>query len=344
MRLRADQLSGSLSRQLASLYLVSGDEPLLVDEALAAIRARAAADGITERTSHVVERGFDWDALDADAGNLSLFASGKLIELRLPKGTPGEPGGRRISSWAGAPPDGNLRVILTPALTGRAAQAGWIKAIVADAVWVETREPKGAELLRWLGKRLAAEGLDCDQAGLELLAARVEGNLLAAAQEVAKLALLFPRGTALDAAQLQESVGDGARFDVFQLADAALAGDAPRALRVLGGLEREGIAATLVLWSLVREIMTLVDIASRMAGGTSMDQALRAAGVWQSREAVYQRALRRLRPGAARRLVRQAALADRVVKGARPGLPWNALRELALALASGTGPGAELAA
>lgn len=344
MRLRADQLSGSLSRQLASLYLVSGDEPLLVDEALAAIRTRAAADGISERASHVVERGFDWDALDADAGNLSLFASGKLIELRLPKGTPGEPGARRITGWASAPAEGNLRVIITPALTGRAAQAAWVKAVVKDAVWVETREPRGPELLRWLERRLAAEGLGCDQAGLELLAARVEGNLLAAAQEVAKLALLFPQGTALDAGQLAEAVGDGARFDVFQLADAALAGDAARALRVLGGLEREGIAATLVLWSLVREIMTLVDIASRMAGGSSPGQALRAAGVWQSREGLYQRALKRLRPGAARRLVRQAALADRIVKGARPGLPWNALRELALSLAGADEAGAELAA
>jgi len=344
MRLRADQLSASLARQLASLYLVSGDEPLLVDEAMAQIRTRASADGITERTSHVVERGFDWDALEADAGNLSLFASGKLIELRLPKGTPGEPGSRRIAGWAGAAADGNVRVILTPALTGRAAQAAWVKAIVSDAIWVETREPKGAELLRWLGRRLAAEGLSCDQPGLELLAARVEGNLLAAAQEVAKLALLFPQGTALDPAQLGEAVGDGARFDVFQLADATLAGDAARALRILSGLEREGIAATLVLWSLVREIMTLVDIASRMAGGSSTGQALRAAGVWQSREALYQRMLKRLKPGDARRLVHQAALADRVVKGARPGLPWNALRELVLALAGSPGIGAELAA
>jgi len=332
MRLRAEQLPASLSRKLAPLYLLSGDEPLLLDEALALIRAAALKADLGEREVHIVERGFDWQALAGGLGNLSLFAAGKLIELRLPTAAPGDKGSRQLVAWSKEPPAGNVLVVITPALRGRLAQAAWVKALDSAAVRVDLPAPSGRALLGWLAARLRDEGVSCNDEALEVLAARVEGNLQAAAQEVRKLGLLATAGEALDAQAMRAAVSDGTRFDVFQLADAALAAQTARAVQILAGLEREGIAATLVLWSLVREIMTLLDASSRMAAGSAAGQALRAAGVWQSRSTSYERTLRRLRPGEAAWLVRLAARADQIVKGAHPGQPWNALRELVLAL------------
>lgn len=345
MRLTAAQLPARLSRPLAPLYLLSGDEPLLVDEALSALRARAGKDGITERVGHIAERSFDWTQLRAGLDNLSLFASGQLVELRLPTGAPGNAGSAQLVDWSQSPPPDTVLVVITPTLNRRAQQAAWVKAIEKSGVLVELKAPQGRELLRWLAARLARHELRADEAALELLAARIEGNLLAAAQAVDQLALLSGPGSLLDPAAVRAAVSDDARFDVFQLADAALAGHAPRALRVLAGLEREGIAPTLVLWSLVREIMMLADVGARIGAGVPPAQALRAAGAWQSRSALLEGALRRLSPARVRQLLTLGAQADRVVKGARPGLPWNALRELVLVMtAADGGHAAELAA
>lgn len=328
--------------RLASVYLVSGDEPLLVNEVTDAIRAAAASSGCDERESHVVERSFSWDAVTASLRNLSLFSTGKLVEIRLPTPTPGDEGSRALRELAGREPDGNIVVIVTPVLTRKAAGSAWAGALAAAGVWVETRAPELPELPQWIARRFRAIGLGCDAEGLDLLADRVEGNLLAAQQEIDKLALLHPPGTALDAAQIRAAVADGARFDVFQLGDAALAGDVERAVRVLGGLREEGTAAALVLWSLVRETLVLVDAGVRASRDGSAARGVQGAGVWPSRSDLYIRALRNHKPGALRRLLRMAGRAEQIVKGARPGEPWNALLELTLALAGRPLRGAEL--
>ena len=350
MKLKPEQLREQLlgqpaatpPRPLAPVYLVSGDEPLLVNEVVDALRAAALSRGCEERDSHVVERGFSWEAVSTSLRNLSLFSTGKLVEIRLPTPTPGDEGSRQMRQLASRPADGNTLVIVTPALTRKIAESAWASALAAAGVWVETRVPRLAELPAWIGQRFRVAGLSCEPEGLELLAGRVEGNLLAAQQEIDKLALLHPTGTALTTAQIRAAVADGARFDVFQLGDAALAGDVERAVRVLGGLRGEGTAAPLVLWSLVREALVLVDAGVRASREGSPLKAVQGAGVWPSRTELYLRALRNHKPGGLRRLLRMAGRADQIVKGARPGEPWNALLELTLALAGHPLRGAEL--
>jgi DNA polymerase-3 subunit delta len=315
---------------------LSGDEPLLVDEALDAIRRAARQAGFAGSDRYVADRGFDWDQLRGSLDNLSLFANSQLVELRLPGGKPGDAGAKQLVALAADPPPDKIVVIMTPALAGNAAKAKWVRSLADAGVWVPLRSPDAAELPDWLAGRLRAAGLRCEPEAVALLAERVEGNLLAAKQEIDKLSLLAS-GDLVSVDAVRAAVADGARYDVFQLADAALAGDGARAARILRHLEQEGVAATLVLWSLVRELTVLHSVAYQARAGESLGRALAAAGVWRSRMSLVERAARRLGAQGARGLLRQAAIADRIVKGARRGLPWNALLELTLGLAGVAG-------
>jgi DNA polymerase-3 subunit delta len=346
MQLRAEQLGAHLSAppggRLSPCYLFSGDELLLVHEALDALRTAALKQGCDERDSFIVERGFDWSALTASLGMSSLFSAGKFVVLRLPTGAPGDEGARTLRALADRPADGNVLVVLTPAISRKAATLAWVKALAEGGVWVEFRQLPLTELPRWIVRRLKSAGLGCEGEAAELLAARVEGNLLAAQQEIDKLALVHPAGTQLSVAQVQAAVADGARFDVFQLGDTALAGDNPRAVRILNGLREEGVAAPLVLWALVREVLVLVEAGMRAGRDLPLEQAIQATGVWQSRVSLYARALRGRKPSSLRRLLRMAGEADQIVKGVRRGEAWNALLELTLALGGAPLPAAEL--
>lgn len=346
MQLRAEQLGAHLSAppggSLPGCYLFSGDEPLLVNEAHDALRAAALRQGCDERESLIVERGFDWSALTASLGMPSLFSAGKFVVLRLPTGAPGEEGARTLRALAARPADGNVLLVLTPTLNRKTAESAWVGALQKGGVWVEFRPPSLAELPRWIARRLKSAGLACEDEAAELLAARVEGNLLAAQQEIDKLALVYPAGTQLSVAQVQAAVADGARFDVFQLGDTALAGDVPRAIRILNGLREEGVAAPLVLWALVREVLVLVEAGMRAGRDLPLEQAIQATGAWKSRVSLYARALRGRKPSSLRRLLRMAGEADQIVKGARRGEAWNALLELTLALGGEPLPAAEL--
>lgn len=336
MKLPLERLSAHLERGVDPLYVLSGDEPLLAEEALLAIREAAARSGYDARELHVAERGFDWDAFAAGLQNFSLFASRRLVELRLPAGKPGDSGARFLAQLAAAPDAGNVIVIVLPALDSATAKSKWAMSLAQAAVWVELRAPQPEQLLGWLATRARRAGVDLDEEAREALAARVEGNLLAAKQEIDKLALLRPDGK-VGAAEIRDAVADGARFDVFQLSDAALAGDAPRALRVLQGLQREGVAEVLVLWSLVRDILPLAHIVMRAAAGVHIDRLLEEAHLWRSRRELFRRAARGRTPAEALRLVAAAARTDQILKGARRGVAWNALTELTLELAR-TGP------
>lgn len=333
---------GRPGADLAPTCLVSGDEVLLVNEIVDAIRHAAVAGGRTERESHVVERSFSWDRVVASLAGLSLFSTGKLVEIRLGSATPGDEGSRYLRQLAARPDDGNVVVVITPALTRKIAESAWARALADSGIWVETRPPSARDLPRWIASRFRRAGLSCPPEGLDLLAARTEGNLLAAQQEIDKLALLHPPGTSLTTAQVLAAVADGARYDVFQLGDAVLSGDAARAVRMLAGLRDEGTAAPLVLWSLVREALVLVDAGMRAGRDGSAQRALQGLGVWQSRIDLYLRALARHGPGALRRLLKMAGRADQIVKGARPGDAWNAVLEFTLALAGRPLHGGEL--
>ncbi|MEZ5562529.1 MAG: DNA polymerase III subunit delta [Gammaproteobacteria bacterium] len=346
MQLRAEQLGAHLSApqggSLSACYLFSGDEPLLLNEGLDALRAAALRQGCDERESFTAERGFDWTALLASLSAGSLFSTGKLIVLRLPTAAPGDEGSRALRELAARPADGNVVVVVTPALNRKTADSAWASALHKAGTWVDFRAPSPTELPRWIARRLKSAKLSCEDEAAELLAARVEGNLLAAQQEIDKLGLLYPAGTQLSVAQVQAAVADGARFDIFQLGDAALAGDTSRAVRILNGLREEGVAAPLVLWALVREVSVLVEAGMRAGRGLSLEQAVQASGVWKSRVGLYARALRGRKPSSLRRLPGMARTADQVVKGARRGEAWNALLELTLALTGEPLPAAEL--
>ena len=342
MKLASERLATHLAKGLGPLYVLAGDEPLLVDEALEPIRDKARRDGCGEREAHIAERSFDWDGFGVGLQNRSQFASRRLVELRLPTGKPGESGGRFLTALAAKPDTGNVIVILTPALDFRTAGSKWATALAQAAVWVELKTPRREQLPAWLRQRLQKAGLDADEESLDVLASRVEGNLLAAKQEIDKLVLLTPDGK-VTAEAMRESVADGARFDIFQLSDAALGGDVGRTVRVLQGLEREGEAEVLVLWTLVRETLSLADVVVRVHQGHSMDQALNDAGVWRNRQELFRRAAKGRSLKDIGRLVRSAARADQVVKGWRPGQPWNALLEVSLELSGARAPLAETA-
>jgi DNA polymerase-3 subunit delta len=332
MKLTLDKLAAHLGRGTGPLYVIAGDEPLLMDEALGLIRDAVRRAGCGEREIHVAERGFNWDAFAAGLQNLSLFASRRFVELRLPTGKPGDAGARYLTTLADQPDSGNLVVIVLPGLDSATTRSKWATALAGAAVWVEVRSPRREQLPEWLRRRVGRAGLTIDDEALDLLAARVEGNLLAAQQEIDKLALLLPDGR-VTAGAIRDSVADGARFDVFQLSDAALSGDAGRAVRILHGLQREGAAEVLVLWSLARDIISLADIVLRVAQGHTVEQALADSGAWRSRHDLFRQAARARSVTEVSRLVAGAARADQILKGARDGQSWNALLEVVLGLA-----------
>lgn len=334
MKLNPQQLETHVGNGLAPVYLVSGDEPLLVDEVLATLRAAAVEQGYTERERHIAERLFDWSELAAGLQNMSLFAERRLVELRLPTGKPGDKGSRFLVAAAGDPTPDTVIIVITPALDSRTAKSKWVSSLTRGGAWVPLRAPDVDALPAWLTARLAAAGLQADRDALHLLASQVEGNLLAAKQEIDKLVLLATDGR-VTVDTVRTSVADGARFDVFQLGDAALAGNAARAARILYSLEKEGIAAPLVLWSLVREITTVADVLLRVSSGQSAGQALATARVWQKRQPLIGRAMRGRDARFARGLIASASRTDRIVKGSLQGRPWNALLELTMMLAGG---------
>jgi DNA polymerase III subunit delta len=333
VKLSGDNLAPALARQLAPIYLVSGDEPLLLDEAADAIRARARSAGFTERQLHVVERGFDWDALLADSKELSLFAQRKIIELRLPTAAPGESGGEAIIELASAGSPDNLVLIITCKLDGRTQNSRWVTTIEQRGVVVQVWPIERARLGGWIRERLARHQLQADNAAVTMLAERVEGNLLAAHQEIEKLALLLPAG-ALRAEQVLESVVDSARFDVLQLGEAAMRGQGARALRILEGLRAEAVDATLALWAVNKDLQWIARAQHLMQRGQSADAALNTIFVWKPRQAAMKQALARLSRTRVSKLLLAAERVDRAIKGVLAATdPWVELEALVAGMA-----------
>jgi DNA polymerase-3 subunit delta len=332
VKLTPDNIAAQLKKQLAPVYFVSGDEPLIVGETIDAIRLEARRQGYEERESYAADARFDWDALSSGLDNLSLFSSRKIVEVRLTTGKPGRQGAAAIVELVSNPPPDTLFVFSSPKIDKRTAGTKWAQSLQSNGVWVEVRPLPPERLPAWLGQRMRIAGLECDNEALEILAARTEGNLLAAQQEISKLELLAD-GQHITAEFVRDSVADGARFDVFQLADAAVGQDAARALRMLYGLRKEGVAAALCLWALAREANALVNLWARIDQGMPLSRAMNETRIWSSRQGLYTAALRKHNEASIRRLLAGAGIADKTVKGARQGLPWNALLELVLLMA-----------
>ncbi len=326
MRLNADQLPAALVRSVAGIYLVSGDEPLLVGESADLIRAAARTAGYADRSVFFIDRSFAWDELRHASQSLSLFAERRLFELRMPSGKP-DKGAQQLTDLALQPPPDVVCLIVTDKLDKKAADAPWVKAVEKQGVWVPVRPVETAALPGWLRARARQLAVEIEPAAAQLIADRVEGNLLAAKQELEKLSLLT-NGKPISADLVLRSVGDSARYDVFQLAEAAAAGDAARALRVLLGLKSEGAEPPLILWALVRELRGLWQARER----SRLRSTVRGSG-WNLAATPSSRALSRLKDMPLERLLALASHTDRLIKGLAKGDAWSALTGLTGGLA-----------
>jgi len=326
LRLSADQLPAALDRGLAPVYLISGDEPLLVGEAADGIRAAARRAGYADRSVFFVERGFAWDELRQASQSLSLFAEKRLLELRMPSGKP-DKGAPLLAELAERPPPDVVCLVLTDKLDQRTSETPWVRAFERHGVWVPIRAVDTAALPGWLRARARQLAVEIEPAAVQLIVDRTEGNLLAAQQELEKLSLLAD-GAPISADLVLRSVGNSARYDVFQLAQAAAAGDAARALRVLLGLKSEGAEPTLILWALVRELRGLWQARER----GRLRSRVPGSG-WNLAAPPAPAALARLGRLPLASLLEQASHTDRIIKGLAPGDEWSALLGLTGGLA-----------
>lgn len=342
MQLRAEGLNAHLSKGLARIYTVHGDEPLLAQEAADQIRAAAKAQCFGERQIFTVAGAyFDWAPVLAAAQAMSLFAERQFIEIRIPGGKPGKDGSEALQRYAEAAPDDVLTLVTLPRLDKTQLSSAWFTALDGNGVSIRVEPVERRLLPAWLAQRLKAQGQSVPegedgQKALAFFADRVEGNLLAAHQELQKLALLHPKGE-LSLADIEAAVLDVARFDVFKLSEAVLSGAVPRILRMLDGLEAEGEAAVLVHWNLAEDARALARVRAAMDAGRPLPMAMREARVWGAKERLIERIAPRLDSAQAGALVQAAQICDGLVKGLRhpdwPSDPWAALRRLALMLA-----------
>jgi len=330
MQINTDQLARQLERGLAPLYLVSGDEPLQVEESGDAIRRRAEAGGCSERSVFTVEPGFDWDGLRTATQSLSLFAERRLIELRLPTGRPGEAGAALLSELAGNASADIVLLVITGKLDKTQRESSWVQAIETAGTHVVIWPLDAQKLPAWLTQRFAARGLKPEAGVVDLLAWHLEGNMLAAAQEVDKLAMLCLNGRVAHA-DVEESLADSARFSVYQLVDAALAGEVVAARRILASLRTEGTEPILMLWALARELRTLAQMGQELARGKPESSVL--ARAWAQRRTLVGKALRRHPAPVWLDFVRRSAQLDRILKGRETGDVWLELERLLLAVA-----------
>ena len=328
-----------LQRGLAPLYVLHGDETLLVEEAADAIRAAARAGGHAERSVFVVAGArFDWSEVLAAGGSLSLFADRQIVEIRVPSGKPGKEGSTALQQIAAAAKasEGVLTIVLLPRLDKATRNGAWFEALASAGVTVQIDTIERPALPQWIAQRLSAQNQrvvpgDDGLRTLQFFADRVEGNLLAAHQEIQKLALLYPAGE-LAREQVEAAVLHVARYDVFKLSDAVLGGQVHRVLRMLEGLQAEGEAAVLVHWALADDIRALKRVTDSLAAGKPMPVALRESRIWGTKERHFERLAPRMSPAVVARLLRSAHLVDGIVKGLSvpewPGDAWLALQRL----------------
>jgi DNA polymerase-3 subunit delta len=327
MRISTEDLPQHLKRGLGSLYVIHGDALLLAIEAADAIRTAAREAGYTERETIIVEQYFKWGELRNCAQSMSLFSSRKVIDLRIPSGKPGVEGAQALQDHCENLDPDTLTLISLPKLEGTAFKSKWFAALEQHGTIISADEVALSALPAWIAGRLKRQGQSTDADTLKFIADKVEGNLLAAYQEIQKLALLFPEGV-LTFDQVKDSVMDVARYDVFKLSEAMLAGDAERYARILDGLRAEGTATVLILWFIAEDIRALAKVARAMQQSGNLAGALRDARVWGAKQKLIERAIRRFTPTFAERALRQAALIDRLIKGLRQGDVWDELLQL----------------
>jgi DNA polymerase-3 subunit delta len=334
LKINANQLSSYLQKKLAPCYLVTGDEHLLVAEALDSIREAAREQGFTSRDLHVATTGFDWAQLRDSSANLSLFAEQRIVELRLPTGKPGRTGGQAIVDLVEQTGPDLMLIVSGPKLDRSTQSSKWVKTLDAKGVNLPIWPVELRDLPGWIAARMRQAGLQPDRGAVALIADRVEGNLLAAGQEIEKLRLLLGEGK-VSADDVTSAVANSSRFDVFKLVDAALTGDARRALKILSGLRAEGVEPVIVVWSLTREIRTLAGLTDAIAQGSDLAGGMQKAGVWRNRQALVRSCIGRHQHGDFHQLLKLANQADQAAKGQSRADPWQLATDIVLGISLG---------
>jgi DNA polymerase-3 subunit delta len=329
VQIKPEQLGARLKQGLAPIYFISGDEPLLVQEASDAIRAAARQAGCSEREVHHVESGFDWQGFLQSGDAMSLFADRKLIELRLPTGKPGDAGSKALQAYADRPSEDNILLIISGKVEANSRKSKWYKALDQAGAMVTIWPMDQRQLPGWAMRRMKDKGLQPSQEAVALLVERVEGNLLACAQEIEKLLLVHGPGK-IELEHIIESVADSSRFDIYKLVDGALQGDAVRTTRIVNGLRGEGIEPVLVLWALSREIRAMSGMAFEMSQGTRGEQVLAKHRVWEKRKPLVRAGLKRHSLAQWQAMLDRCAEIDAMIKGVRAGNVWDEFLELSL--------------
>ena len=327
MKLSAEDLPRHLSNGLQPLYVIHGAAMLLAIEAADAIRHAARQNDFSEREVLIAESGFKWSELRNSAQSLSLFSARKVLDLRIHTGKPGVEGAQALQDYCQQLNSDTITLISLPRLDGSTIKSKWFSTLAEHAVVVTADEIALHDLPAWIASRLKRQDQSADADTLAFLAQRVEGNLLAAFQEIQKLALLYPTGH-LSFEQVKDAVMDVARYDVFKLSEAMLAGDAARYAHILEGLRAEGTATVLILWALAEDIRTLAKVSRAVQQSGNLGGAMREARVWGVRQKLVEKAVRRFSPVFAERALRQAAQIDKLVKGLRSGDVWDELMQL----------------
>ncbi len=328
MPAKADQLPAILERGIAPIYLISGDEPLLSLECCDLIRSKALAEGYADRQVFDAET-LSWDQIVSETQAMSLFSEKRVLEIRIKNGKVGTEGSKVLTEICENPPEDMLILVDSGKLDRNQLRAKWVKSIDSAGVHVHIWPIKPKELPYWLSGRLSQAGIKANRQAVSVLAERVEGNLLAAKQEIEKLKLLLETDE-VDAPAMSAAVADSARYDVFTLLDRILSGEADEVTRTLKGLREEGSDTLSILWAICRELRILIQVSEGLQSGQSMDTACQKAGVWKNRQPLVRAALQRLKPGRLNLLLRQARLVDQLSKGAKDGDPWLEMENLVL--------------
>jgi DNA polymerase III subunit delta len=332
MRLYPEKLAAALQQSLLPVYLVSGDEPLLLQECCDLIRQQARAQGCTDR--ELLDAGsssFNWHDILHSATSMSLFAERKLIELRLPSGKPGAEGSKALCEYLDICSGEDVLLIISGKIDKQSTNSKWYKALDKAGATIQIWPVDARNLPRWLQQRVQSAGMGIDPDALQLLCERVEGNLLAAVQEVEKLKLLA-QDSQITAQTVTAAVSDNARYNLFDMADNALKGDASAGLRMLHGLRAEGTEPAVALWALTREIRTLCELQQDLARGQNLHQAMTSRRVWKNRIPLVQAALSRHNGNSLSLLLEQAVTVDGSIKGYAGGKPWDNMEKLLTSL------------
>lgn len=333
MKLYPDKLDAHLARQSAAVYLLHGDEPYQLMQLGDKLRDYARNNGYDERQVLIANEDADWAAFREAADSLSLFSQKRIIELRLPTGKPGRKGSEVLKQYCDNPAEDVLLIITSAKLDRGGSSSAWFKAIDKAGVTIAVYPIEPAKLNRWLTDKLSTHGLTANPEAVSLITERVEGNMLAAAQEVERLALLYPQGE-LSADQILAAVSDSARFSIGDLVQSVLAGNSARAIRVVRGLREEAVAPVLILWALSQEIRSGARAAEAHERGVTIDAALKGAGVWPSRAKPLKAAMARHSAASWLNMLGATAKLDRLVKGHAAGDVWDSFESLCVQLSA----------